>query len=544
MASVTTQQAVSSFVGFLLNGTVTSGDAANSVASALDEKQKDPLVRYLAAISATASLTGIAGSSTQMLQQFKEDSPAAGSLMGRFASVAAKVGLVASVGSVVNTAYKKGIGEVNISQLTTVVAAALSVRAFAVTPMGAIGLGVASGILTVAGWVISPNAKLSDFFDFLKGPIHSYYDQLSPDEQASFTATFSATIESCFNGCIPVPQIDDAGWVNDWQVMMPTDASGAGQSGEKIIFANGVQYIYGAPASDTPLQVTDAVQNQDVWKFQNPTKTGLDVFVDGSFANVFTNDQIGAASEIWITGTGTNYTVASDSKPAVAAPTHFIYINGTGNTVTTACDNNFIYVANGNNVIAQGAQDYIYVEKSATVIFETDDPSLLAGSRVMNQTNGETWTIGDDGIVHSSASDSSAFVINPGRNIFWFDGNGSSNVATQSEDGRVYHYRYDANGLMEEQLVILPSGSYTQILYNFPGGYVGPYQMLTSSATGTSGSLWKFNEAGQNTEYINYTSAGIAYDFVGGNLVGTSSFPPLPAVHLDLATGVVTWSPR
>jgi hypothetical protein len=108
MASVTTSQAVSSFVNFLIGGTVNSGDATNNVSSALDQKRSDPLARFAAAVSAAASVTGIASSSTQMLQQFQKDSPDAGALMGKFALNAAKVGLVASIGSVVNTAYRNG----------------------------------------------------------------------------------------------------------------------------------------------------------------------------------------------------------------------------------------------------------------------------------------------------------------------------------------------------------------------------------------------------------------------------------------------------
>jgi hypothetical protein len=57
MASVATSRAVSSFVNFLINGTVSSADAANNVSGALDQNQADPLVKFSAAVSATASVT-------------------------------------------------------------------------------------------------------------------------------------------------------------------------------------------------------------------------------------------------------------------------------------------------------------------------------------------------------------------------------------------------------------------------------------------------------------------------------------------------------
>ncbi|QQC64886.1 hypothetical protein [Paraburkholderia ginsengisoli] len=552
MASVTTSQAVSSFVNFLIGGTVNSADAANNVSSALDQNQKDPLVKYSAAVSAGASVAGIASSSTQMLLQFKEDSPAAGALMGKLASNAAKVGLAASIASVANTAYKKGIGEVQISQLASVVGAALSVRAFAASPRAAIGLGVLSAVLTVASWETPSSTKLSDVFEFLKSPIHSYYDQLSPSEQSSFTDAFSTTLEQCFSGCLPVPQVDNAGWVYDWEMMMPTAASPSPKGGVRVTFANGVEYIYGAPVDDTPLQLTSAVETQDVWNLaQSSTrKSGLNVYANGSFSNVFKDDQIGDATEVWISGTGHNYTVAADSKATGAAPTHFIYIDGSGKTVTVECDNNFIFVASGNSLIVRGQTSRVYAQKSTTVIFETSDPEVLAGSTLVNEESGEIWTVGDDGIAYSSAADSSIFVINPGRNFFSIDNTGKSSIATQSEDGRMYHNRYDASGLMEEQLVILPTGGYTQLLFNYPNGYIRQTQMLTSNDTGTGGSLWKFNKQGQTIEYISYLSSGTAFDFVidpgtgNSTLVGTSSFPPFPRVSFDATNGSVTWYPR
>ncbi|MFL9896273.1 hypothetical protein [Paraburkholderia sp. RL17-381-BIF-C] len=550
MASVATSRAVSSFVNFLINGTVSSADAANNVSGALDQNQADPLVKFSAAVSATASVTGVATGSTQMLQQFAQDSTAAGALMGKFASNSAKIGLVASIAAVADTAYKKGVGEVQISQLTGVVAAALSVRAFSATPVSAVGLGILSAVLTVAAWEIPATAKLSDVFDFLKAPIHSYYDQLSPSEQASFTDTFSATLEQCFSGCIPVPQIDSAGWIYDWQVMMPTGANTVPKGGERITFANGVEYIYGARVEDTLLQLNSMPENQAVWNLAESTISRLNVFVDGSFSNVFTNDQIGAASEVWISGAGQNYTVRADSTAGGTAPIHFIYVNGTGNTVTVECDNNFIFVASGNRVDVKGLVNHVYIQNSTSVIFETDDPTSLAGSTIVIEESREKWTIDDDGIAHSSAPISPGFTFNPGKNIFWFDDSVKSTVASQSIDGRLYHSSYDGSGFLEEQLVILPTGGYTQILYNYPEGYYRQTQMLTSNDKGTGGSLWKFNKQGQNTEYINYMSSGTAYDFVydtstGGNtLVGTSSFPRFPGVSLDLATGAITWFAR
>lgn len=65
MSTITIEQGVASLMSFLIGGTVSSADAANSAGQAVTEK--DPMLQLLDPVSAWADLLGISTSTGQML---------------------------------------------------------------------------------------------------------------------------------------------------------------------------------------------------------------------------------------------------------------------------------------------------------------------------------------------------------------------------------------------------------------------------------------------------------------------------------------------
>ncbi|MEZ0602042.1 hypothetical protein ACAX43_07800 [Paraburkholderia sp. IW21] len=68
MSAITIRQGVASLINCLINGTVSSGDAAKSAGQAITEN--DTNAALLNGTSGGASLTGTIASSVQMQQQF------------------------------------------------------------------------------------------------------------------------------------------------------------------------------------------------------------------------------------------------------------------------------------------------------------------------------------------------------------------------------------------------------------------------------------------------------------------------------------------
>lgn len=95
MGTVTIAQGAASLANFLIGGTTSAGDAANSANQALSASTTS--AKMINTVAATADVAGTGASSLQMFQQFIADSSEAGILAGDVAKFSGQLSLYAAV---------------------------------------------------------------------------------------------------------------------------------------------------------------------------------------------------------------------------------------------------------------------------------------------------------------------------------------------------------------------------------------------------------------------------------------------------------------
>ncbi|MGB8418011.1 hypothetical protein [Paraburkholderia sp.] len=549
MSTITTGQGIASLVNFLIGGTVNSADAVNAAEQA--RMETDPTLQLLGRFTAAADLAGISASTGQMLQQFASDSAEAGKLLGSVAKKAGWVGLGAAAFSAVKVARSKGAGNVPVGNLASIVAAGLGIGAAAVAaPEVAIALGFLAAGMTVIGWQTQDSKySISNVLQELQGVVQSYYSQLSASDQAAFTSTLSDTMQATLSGGMMVPQVDDSGWISGYKVEIPSSVAQQGDGSTLYTFESGVTYIVGTVSDDGPLTDPTASAGKNVWivpETGSNKPLTLSIYQDGCYTTHFTDSDGKLVTEVYITGSSATYAVAPMSNPSGGGEYQFVYVTGTGNTVTVYGDNNLVSLADSNHATIDGANNTVHAGAGTTVQFGSAD-----GNTIYNDITGETLAVADGGINVTGALNGGCGgeeVLLGSFNRLTINADGSKTLTLRYDgDDRVYHRTYNAAGVQTEVLVISPNGSYADMLYD---PVTGLETRQTTAASDGTGLVFKFNAAQQLIEQDYIRAGGMGTQFLKDPATGqttainTISGALLDTPHYDPVTDAVTWSSR
>jgi antitoxin component YwqK of YwqJK toxin-antitoxin module len=274
------KQAVSALVGFLVDGTVSSADAANTVGTfqSQDPEGKTLAARMIAVGGAGSDVIGILSSGGQMLQQFAANSTDAGELLGGFAKISGYTALAAAVGDVVNTASdkNKGFGQITSGQLDAIGAAILGITAGTVAaPEVALAISLAAAAMTVAGWYSQGDSNtIGAALDALKGAIQPYLNGLSSDQLADFTDSFSNSTSEILSGGLLVPQLDSSGNFLASAFEVPTSVTSLSGGLTKFTFDGGTTLTVGASSDPHDRSWSISLPGGGVAELQESSRSG------------------------------------------------------------------------------------------------------------------------------------------------------------------------------------------------------------------------------------------------------------------------------
>ncbi|MFM0277195.1 hypothetical protein P0D75_04115 [Paraburkholderia sediminicola] len=548
MSTITTGQGIASLVNFLVGGTVSSADAANAAEQARTET--NPTLQLLGRFTAAADLAGISASTGQMLQQFASNSAEAGKLLGSTAKTAGWVGLAAATFTAIEAASKEGPANLPVTNLAPIVAAGLGIRAAAAAPRVAVALGFLAAGITVIGWVTQDSKySISNVLEELQGVVQSYYSQLSASDQAAFTSTLSDTMQSTLSGGMMVPQVDDSGWISGYKVEIPSSVAQQGDGSTLYTFESGVTYIVGTVSDDGPLTDPTASAGKNVWivpETGSNKPLTLSIYQDGCYTTHFTDSDGKLVTEVYITGSSATYAVAPMINPSGGGEYQFVYVTGTGNTVTVYGDNNQVSLAEGNHAIIDGANNVVHAGAGTTVEFGFAD-----GNTIYNDVTGAKLDVAGDGIHVEGALQGGCGgeeVTLGTSNRLTINADGSKTLTLHYDgDDRVFRRSYNAAGVQTEMLVICPDGTYSHDVYD---PVTGLDKQLTVGGANGSAFIVKFGTDGQLVEQYQIGSNGSGYQMTFDPLTGERmdlkqiSGVTIPAVQYDPATDAVTWISR
>ncbi|MDR6450278.1 hypothetical protein J2794_006419 [Paraburkholderia terricola] len=371
MATVTTAEGAAALINFLVNGTVSSADAANSAMQALSSSgiSADAII---SATGAIADVGGIGASSVQMFQQFASNSAKAGALAGAVATSAAGLSVAASAASMVKSVYQNGFGSLTASQFDALSATLLAAGAIVAAPEAAIALGVLAAGMTAFGWSKQANdTTVSSALAQLQGIVQKYYASLSSSDQATFNSSLGNAMQSTLSGGMMVPQVNGTGEITGYAADVPVSVVPQSDGSTLYTFSSGVTYSQGSAATFGPLVVPSGSAGENVWTIPqsgttDPVKLGI--YGEGSYSDIFKDSQGNAVAEVYIAGTSGTYSIAPTSGA------QFINDVGSGNQVV-ATAGSFIDLKGGNNTA------------------QVSGATVLAGSDVTSTINGDNDTV-------------------------------------------------------------------------------------------------------------------------------------------------------
>ncbi|SIO52225.1 Protein of unknown function [Burkholderia sp. GAS332] len=538
---------VKEIVAFVTGTSVSVADAGNSAQQAV---AADSSYKKVIATAAAGNdlLSVVAGGMQQTLLRFSPNSAEAARLLGNLGNSTSIFGL--SLAALpIYTALKDGKGGgITASQLDGLSGAALLAGAV-MLPEVAVMLTVV-GSLMVAASILDTNDKssLSNAMAQLKNLIQPYYSQLSTSDQAAFTSTMSDAMVSTLSGGMLIPEVNDAGWIVGYRAEEPASVAAEGE-GTLYTFESGVTYIVGTVSDDGPLTDPTASAGKSVWIVPE-TGTNkpltLSIYQDGCYTTHFTDSDGKLVTEVYITGSSATYAVAPMSNPSGGGEYQFVYVTGTGNTVTVYGDNNLVSLADSNHATIDGANNTVHAGAGTTVQFGSAD-----GNTIYNDITGETLAVADGGINVTGALNGGCGgeeVLLGSFNRLTINADGSKTLTLRYDgDDRVYHRTYNAAGVQTEVLVISPNGSYADMLYD---PVTGLETRQTTAASDGTGLVFKFNAAQQLIEQDYIRAGGMGTQFLKDPATGqttainTISGALLDTPHYDPVTDAVTWSSR